>query len=577
MNQMLKLNTIYKGLIRTIKPIGPYLIFVTRRFPLMRLVIALTLLILLLEYTTFSLMIPLAADEGSQNSSVIRLTHMWSKASTLFGLPADRMTWLWFFLILLGIRTSLGYLHLLVSTWVAKQVHSHLSERTFGRVLIDEPMTEIYRRSIGYYLRLAGDDTFRAGTIVLTAIQTVSNLTSVLVGFVLLYVFSVVVFASTMLFLFICAVSVAIAFRRLLKTNSESVEFSTQENTIFVEALNGIRSIRSMGAQNFVASAYSKNNQLYVRALFRIEVIRAGMRYLPGVFALFVGAIVLWPGTSRIDGLTAGYFFATTTLLIRIFMSLGSFVSSSTIMLSDLRAATDISELTGYDIPNHEVSISNTPAARIEKIELKSIHYGYDLTHNVLHGLDLSMYRGQVIAITGPSGSGKSTLADLLLGMVVPKSGSIVLNDGAISPLELQRNVVLVEQQARIFSSSARENVLLGYNANDEQIWEVLRIVNLDDYIRNLPFELDTKFEYQGSNLSGGQRQRLSIARALLRKPQVLILDEATSALDSATRDIVIKRLKAFMTYGIIIMITHDESLTTVADLKFELLPQIAK
>lgn len=560
-----------QGLTRTLRPLGPYLAFVAKRFPLMRAVVVLTLVLLVLEYVVFSLMIPLAADEGSSNAGAVRLTQLWSLVSSALNLPADRMTWLWMFLALLGVRTSLGYVHVLLSTWVSKQVHSHLSERTFGHVLIDEPMTQIYRRSIGYYLTLAGDDTFRAGTIVLSTSQTVANLTSVAVGFLLLYLFSPAVFLWTMIFLLLCAVAVGISFGVLLRTNEQSVRLSARARTTYVEALNGLRSIRSMAAQSFVAQSYSDQIRHYVRLLFRIEAIRAGMKFLPGSLALFAGTVALWPGSVRIEGLTAGYFFAATTLLIRIFVSLGSFIHSATMLLSDLRATTDIAALIG----DEPASLADTASPdRIDSIELRGIQYGYHQHHDVLHDFDLSLHRGHVIAIVGPSGSGKSTLADLLLGLVEAKSGNIVVNGGAMTPAALFHHVVLVEQQARVFSASVRENVLLGARADDDRIWDVLRVVDLETYVRTLPRGLDSQFEYQGSNLSGGQRQRLSIARALVRRPQVLILDEATSALDPATRDLVMARVKILMTDGIIMMITHDEALAAVADTVVELLPQ---
>ena len=562
----------FQGLGRALRSLGLYLAFVVKRFPLVRLVLGMTLLLLVLEYAVFSLMIPLAADESSSNTGAVRLTQLWSHVSSMLNLPADRITWLWMFLVLLAVRTVLGYIHVLLSTWVAKQVHCYLSERTFGRVLIEEPMAQIYRHSIGYYLTLAGDDTFRAGTIVLTSAQTIANLASVAVGFLLLYLFSSTVLLWTIVFLMLSAVAVGIAFVALLRANKQSVLLSASARTTYVEALNGLRSIRSMGAQSFVVQTYSDQIRYYVRLLFRIEAIRAGMKFLPAALALFAGAVALWPGTTRIDGLTAGYFFAAATLLIRIFISLGSCINSTTMLLSDLRAATDIVALIGYEPEMHPSDEDLASIDRIYRIDLRGICYGYRQDHDVLHGLDLSLSSGQVIAVIGPSGSGKSTLADLLLGLVEARSGSIVVNDGAVIPAALFHHVILVEQQARVFSASVRENVLLGARADDHDIWEVLRLVDLETYVRNLPNGLDSLFEYQGANLSGGQRQRLSIARALVRHPQVLILDEATSALDPVTRDIVMGRVKRFMADGIVMMITHDETLALMADVVVDLL-----
>jgi ATP-binding cassette subfamily B protein len=556
-------------------PLGRFLAFVFRRFPMMQGVLLLTLLLLLLEYAVFSLMIPLAMEEGASDGGTAEVTRLWVHAATALGLPPVRMTWLWLFLLLLGLRTTLGYVHVLQSTWVAKQVHRHLSERTFHNVIVEEPMTQIYKRSIGYYLTLAGDDTFRAGTIVLSTSQTLANLTSVGVGFFLLYLFSPTVLGWTLAFLTLCAVAVGLAFQVLLRANEQSVQMSNRARTTFVEALNSLRSVRSMNAETFVVRGYGDQIRHYVRLLFEIEAIRAGMKFLPGAMALFAGALALWPGTTRIEGVTAGYFFAATTLLIRVFVSLGAFIHSSTMLLTDARAVKDLAALIGTDRqPPARPADRHGCDQSVSQIDLRGIRYGYRDGVDVLRDLNFSFQKGQVVAVVGPSGSGKSTLADLMLGLVEAHSGSIVINGGALGTDRLGPNVVLVEQQARIFSASVRENVLLGSQHDDERIWAVLRLVDLEPYVTSLPKGLDSEFDYQGANLSGGQRQRLSIARALIREPQVLILDEATSALDPATRDTVIERVRDFMRDGIVILITHDETLAALSDLVLSLMPQ---
>jgi ATP-binding cassette subfamily B protein len=125
---------------------------------------------------------------------------------------------------------------------------------------------------------------------------------------------------------------------------------------------------------------------------------------------------------------------------------------------------------------------------------------------------------------------------------------------------------MLVEQQPKIFSSSVKENLLMGLQASDAELYAVLEIVNLDGMVRSLEAGLDTRLTYLGENFSGGQRQRLGIARALLRNPDVLILDEATSALDPETRIHVVAKLRERMRDGIIIFITHDEEIAAMAD-----------
>jgi ATP-binding cassette subfamily B protein len=208
---------------------------------------------------------------------------------------------------------------------------------------------------------------------------------------------------------------------------------------------------------------------------------------------------------------------------------------------------------------------------QLESVELKGVDYSYRAGTHVLNGLDFRFEPGKTVAIVGPSGSGKSTLADMLLGLIRPDRGSVLVNGGHGELAALREHVILVEQQARIFSSSVRENLLLGERCDDATLWHALRLVDLEHYVRALPGGLSATFEYQGANLSGGQRQRLGIARALIRHPQVLILDEATSAMDSRVRELVVANLRDFMRDGILIFITHDDGLAAGADVVLHL------
>jgi ATP-binding cassette subfamily B protein len=434
---------------------------------------------------------------------------------------------------------------------------------------MDEPMPQIYRRSIGYYITLAGDDTFRAGTIINTASQAFATLLSALAGFALLYAFSAQAFLATVAFLGACAVVVAFGFRILMRVNTRSVALAREATTAYIEALNGVRSIRSMGSEPFFLRSYADQITRYVRMLFEIDAVKSGIKFMPAIVALLVGIAVLWPGSSRAGTITATYFFAVTVLLMRVFVSLGQTVNLLSVMLMDLRAATDIQEL--VNAPPHADAHAPAAQASVSEVRLVRLEYGYQPDKKVLDDLDHRFRAGETVAIVGPSGSGKSTLADILLGLVRPDRGSVLVNGGQSSLAALREHVILVEQQTRVFSTSVRENLLLGEQHDDAALWEALRLVDLESHVRALPQGLSAPFEYQGANLSGGQRQRLGIARALIRGPQVLILDEATSALDARTRDVVVANLRRFMRDGILIFITHDDALAACADVVLSL------
>ena len=559
----------------TLPSVLSFLVHVIRHFPLARWALLLTLLLLLLEYAGLSVMIPLAASSGGgigsgASATVIRI---WGEAVAMLGLPPTLMTWVWMFLVLLAMRSAAGYAHVLVTTYLSKQVHRRLSEDVFRRVLVDEPMTQVYKRSIGYYVSLAGDDTFRAGALVNSGLQMLAGVLSAGAGLVLLYLFSPLTFAVTLGFL--SALLVLLCVRHMLRLNGRSVALSREAGTGFLEALNSLRSIRSMGCEPFVRETYRGQMQRYTRLLFEVEGLKASIKAVPGLVALLTGVVVLGPWFADAIPLSSQTVFAGTTIIIRIFVSLGALMTSAGAFLIDARAVKDLGELTQADdaasradaMHMSSIELSSVGSAQsFQELSLCHIDYAYEPGQPVLQGLSFTFRAGRVHAIIGPSGAGKSTLADLLLGMFAPDSGKVLADGKLMMPEDLRRRVILVEQQPRIFSVSVRDNLSLGMAVSDADIDAVLESVDLSGVVRALPAGIHTLMDYQGSNLSGGQRQRLSIARALLRRPQVLILDEATSALDPQTRDLVVDRIRARLHECVIVYITHDETIAELAE-----------
>lgn len=558
-------------MIRNLRHLPYFLMYVMRRFRVSQVIIALTICVLLLEYAVLSLMIPLSGAGGTDAKGAV--VKIWAEIAQTLGVSATQATWLWLFLVLMALRVLVGLIHSGLTTWLSKQVHRHLSEKTFRRVLYDEPIAEIYRRSIGYYITLAGDDTFRAGMLINSAFQSLGGLMSAMAGFLLLYLFSSTLFWGTMGFLLVCAVLIALAFRILMHANQQSVELSREAGTAYVEALNSLRSIRSMSSEGYVLHSYVDQIRRYVRLLCTVEVGKQCLKILPALLLLCVGIVVVWPGASLSMGLTTSYFFAATTLLIRIFMSLGIMMTSGSTLIIDIRAAKDIHELTG-ETPAAALTHGQHDARALSRLEFRDIGFAYHNGKPVLDHFNCRFEIGKVYALTGRSGSGKSTLADMLLGLIEPQKGQILIDGGPADVQRLRDHVVLVEQQARIFSASVRDNLRLGMTCDDARIWHALRAVDLEQHVRSLPGGLDTPMTYQGANFSGGQRQRLGIARAILREPNVLILDEATSALDERTRKAVLAGLHDSMRgKGILIFITHEQEVAELADVVINLTP----
>ena len=553
---------------RALLDIGVQLIrysgFVARNFWAFYLVIGLTAAGLALEYAATSLMIPIAPGASQTGSGIVAF---WHDMAGLLGLDPSTRLWLWLFFMLMTVRLVFGYMLAVLTSWLGKQVHKSLSGKVFGHILMHEPMTRVYTRSVGHYITMAGDDTFKSGTIVSSLLQAMSGFLTAAVALVVLYQFSSILFVGVVLFLVFSAILIAALLRRVLRVNFQAVDLSRELGTTFVEALNSLRSIRSLHSELFVMRTYADQIARYIRMLVELDAIKTGVKSLPAVILLVLASVALRPGTEV--GLADSALFGGTIIIVRVFAALGQMMTAGSQLLTDIRAVKDIGALVSIGSEEFQPATAARPD-RIRDISIENISFAYAGRGRVLDDLSFRFVSGRCYAIIGPSGSGKSTLADLLLGLNDVEGGRLLINGIDMHSDGGRRSIMLVEQQPKIFSTTVRGNLLMGAAGDDALLHAALDAVNLDDMVRGLPSGLDTPLTYLGENFSGGQRQRLGIARALVRQPDVLILDEATSALDPETRQAVVAKLRQRMSAGIIIFITHDAEIASLAD---EVLP----
>jgi ABC-type bacteriocin/lantibiotic exporter with double-glycine peptidase domain len=302
--------------------------------------------------------------------------------------------------------------------------------------------------------------------------------------------------------------------------------------------------------------------------LFYLDVVNQATRSLPGLILIAVGLVALFPSGGFFHALSVVYFFTVTTMLMRVLASLGTAVASGGRAAIDIRAAFDLDDILGH--PTRPTArTGGTMVSSVRSITFNNLSCGYVSGQPVLTDFSGALHATRCYAFVGRSGSGKSTLSDVLLGHLAPLSGRLRIDGVPYEQIDmesLRRRVVLVEQQTRIFSGTVRENIAFGSSPSDAEIQLAIRVAALKEFIASLPAGLETQLDYQGANLSGGQRQRIGLARAIVRRPDVLILDEATSALDPQTRDSVVKDLRELFKGGILVFITHDNSVIKAVD-----------
>ena len=187
--------------------------------------------------------------------------------------------------------------------------------------------------------------------------------------------------------------------------------------------------------------------------------------------------------------------------------------------------------------------------------------FRYGTRNLVLKNIDLTIPEGQKIALVGESGSGKTTLVRLLLNFYTPEQGDIFISKQNLKDIDLEllrKRIAFISQDVFIFSGTVKENLCIGLEEiDDDQLVNACKMARAHEFIENLPLGYDTYLQEDGSNLSEGQKQRLAIARAILKKPDILIMDEATSNLDTITENYIKETIANFASDITVIIIAH--------------------
>ncbi len=215
-----------------------------------------------------------------------------------------------------------------------------------------------------------------------------------------------------------------------------------------------------------------------------------------------------------------------------------SLISLMPILTKGMESVSSIGEiLAAHDVEEREGKQKLSSVAG--NFDFCGVHFAYQKGNPVLNGLDLHVRAGETIAIVGESGSGKSTILNMILGFYHPDEGQVLLDGKDLSTLDLRSyrcHLAVVPQSSVLFTGTIRDNITYGMpTVSEERLQQAVKAAHLHTFISSLPKGLDTRLDEHGGNLSGGQRQRISIARAIIRDPQVILFDEATSALDTVS------------------------------------------
>ena len=383
-------------------------------------------------------------------------------------------------------------------------------------------------------------------------------------GAIILYMQNGKMFGITLIMVILYAI-IVLAFNQWYeKLNRTQMEDNAQLTSYLVESLNGIQTVKAYNAERKANRETEKKFIKLLKSIFHLSWVSNLQSSLKVFVELIGGVVILWVGgVSVIHGeMTMGTLITFNSLLAYFLEPVKNLINLQPQIQTAVVAADRLGEILDLEAEKTENEYKKLkPESFSGDIEMKHVNFRYGTRKLVLEDINLKIEKGQKVAFVGESGSGKTTLSKLLLHLYSVESGEILMDGNNIEDIQmetLREKIAYIPQETFLFSGSILENLSLGLdNATMDDVIEASKIAQAHEFINSLPLRYETRLEENGANLSGGQRQRLAIARAMLKKPDILILDEATSNLDAITERALDKTIHEFAKDMTTIFIAH--------------------
>lgn len=467
---------------------------------------------------------------------------------------------------------------------IAYYGQSYLMNYVGQRVIIDirkAVFEKLQRLSMSFY------DKHKTGTIMSYVTNDVSALQSAMVDNVVEMITETVILVASIvmmiyldwkLFLVTFATFPVVLFfidsfgKRIRKSGSRIQEAAADITSVLQEVASSPRVIKSFVREGYEVDRFDKENMNNFRANMKYAQLSSTLTPTIEFVAAVGVSIILWyGGNSVINGsITAGSLVAFLTYAVNI----SNPIKRLSRVIGNIQKALAAAQRV-FDVLDLPEDIKNAPDAKaLPKVKgdvrFNDVSFAYNENEEVLSHVSFEVKPGEMIAFVGPSGAGKSTVASLLPRFYDATNGSITIDGQDIRKVtldSLREQVGIVPQETVLFNGSVYDNILYGrLDATREEVEAAAKAANAHEFIMQLPDGYETMLGDRGMNISGGQRQRISIARAILKNPQILILDEATSALDTESERVVQEALDRLMVGRTSFVIAHRLSTIKNAD-----------
>ena len=484
------------------------------------------------------------------------------------------------FLALLGVVTVLMSLLNNLFRYAAAMTVERLRVNSVQRMR-DEMFSRVLDMNVGYFSEQRKGDVMSKITQDVMVVQfCITNTLQVafrdpflIIGFLVLMIgisWQLSLFA--ILFLPIVGVIIGGIVKRLRHPAQRGQERMGDMVSVLDETLSGMKIVKGYNASNFIINKFRKINSEYSRLMIsmaRRQQLASPMSEFLGITA--VAVILVFGGTLVSQGWISGAgFIAFIAAFSQITRPVRSFIDQFANINQGVAAGERIFSIIDAESEVKDVENARQFEGLKESIELRGVHFSYDGQRDVINNASITIRKGETVALVGASGGGKSTLSELVPRFYDVTSGDVLFDGVSVKEYaqeSLRQRMSIVSQDTVLFNDSIEGNILMGRpNATHDEVIEASKIANAHSFIMESAEGYNTNIGDRGTKLSGGQRQRISIARAVLKNPEILILDEATSALDTESEKLVQDALTKLLKGRTSIVIAHRLSTIYNAD-----------
>ena len=379
-----------------------------------------------------------------------------------------------------------------------------------------------------------------------TVLTLMLDVITAVTGGIIVYIQNQYLFFVSIVILLLYVV-IVFSFKEILKKiNNDVLENNSQLTSFIIQSINGIETIKAYNLEKNIQDETEFKYLKVIKSSFKRSKIYNLLTFLSGVVELIGNTLIMWVDAIQvINGkLTLGEMMVFNTLLGYFTNPVKNLISLQPTIQTATVSADRLGEIIDLDIEQSDEKM--IPQNLKGDIEIKGLNFRYGTRELILKNINMEIKQGEKIALAGESGSGKTTLAKLILKFYDFEKGDININNFNLKDIDntfLRNKISYISQDMFLFNKTIKENLMLSDEIEIDDVIELSKKVNAYEFINELPQRFDYMIEENGTNLSTGQKQRLSILRALLKKPDILIMDEATSNLDSITESAIQKTL----------------------------------